>query len=46
MLTCDDLLRPQRLWTRAEVLVRPLQCPMLLVCTLGISANWRASFLQ
>jgi hypothetical protein len=27
MLPCDDLLRPQRLWTRAEVLARPSPVP-------------------
>src|SRR5260370_14494090 len=27
MLACDDLLRPQRLWSRAEVLARPSPVP-------------------
>jgi hypothetical protein len=27
MLACEDLLRPQRLWTRSEVLSRPSPVP-------------------
>ena len=27
MLSCDDLLRPRRLWSRAEILARPSPVP-------------------